>query len=328
MGNMSLVYIFSQVFQYTVLILGIYFFGISTFGWIKFKEKKGKDVKPEKRFALIASAYNEEAVIAQLVDSLVNLDYPKELYDVYIIADNCTDKTADIAKEHGANVFVRFNKVQKGKGYAIEWCFNKIFDSNKQYDAFCIFDADNLVHKNFLLEMNKQFCKGYKAASPLFTPTQQAYNLYLIYLAREQKLKIIPNNKQSEDLQYATQILNELLVWPREEKTNKYITKQLLQIICISIINDYNYYETYLRSANILPSWKEENSVFNTEHNSYVDAAGKKISASNYILASVSHLNKLTDEFEKNCNIISEPYKNHEIKTIPSKETYINSKSR
>ncbi len=156
-------YFASQTFQYIVLILGLYFFIVSSFGWIKFKEKKGKDVKPEKRFALIASAHNEEAVIAQLVDSLTAIDYPKELYDIYIIADNCNDKTADIAKEHGANVFIRFNDVKKGKGYALEWCFDKIFEGEKQYDAFCIFDADNLVHKDFLLEMNKQFCKGYKA---------------------------------------------------------------------------------------------------------------------------------------------------------------------
>lgn len=156
-------YITSQIFQYIVLALGIYFFIVSSCGWLRFKEKKGKEVKPEKRFALIASAHNEEAVIAQLVDSLNQIDYPKELFDVYIIADNCTDKTADIARQHGANVFVRFNNVQKGKGFALEWCFNKLFEGEKEYDAFCIFDADNLVHKNFLLEMNKQFCKGYKA---------------------------------------------------------------------------------------------------------------------------------------------------------------------
>lgn len=159
----EITYVLSQIIQYAVLALGLYFFVISVFGWIKLKETRGKDVKPQKRFALIASAHNEEAVIAQLVDSLAQIDYPKDLYDIYIIADNCTDNTAQIAKEHGANVFIRFNNVQKGKGYALEWCFDKLFASDKHYDAFCIFDADNLVHKNFLLEMNKQFCKGYKA---------------------------------------------------------------------------------------------------------------------------------------------------------------------
>lgn len=159
----NLAYIFTQIVQYTVLILALYFFVVEAFGWIRIKEPKGKDIKPEKRFALIASAHNEEAVIAQLVDSLKQIDYPKELYDIYIIADNCTDNTAKISKEHGANVLVRFNNTLKGKGYALEWCFDKLFEEEKEYDVFCIFDADNLVEKNFLLEMNKQFLKGYKA---------------------------------------------------------------------------------------------------------------------------------------------------------------------
>jgi cellulose synthase/poly-beta-1,6-N-acetylglucosamine synthase-like glycosyltransferase len=79
-----------------------------------------------------------------------------------VIADNCTDNTAEIAEKHGALVYVRTNNQERGKGYALEWMFNKIHALETEYDAVCVFDADNLVSSNFLMEINKQLCKGHK----------------------------------------------------------------------------------------------------------------------------------------------------------------------
>jgi cellulose synthase/poly-beta-1,6-N-acetylglucosamine synthase-like glycosyltransferase len=76
------------------------------------------------------------------------------------VADNCDDNTAEIAKKAGANVCVRQTVGERGKGYAMEWMFRKIFTFERKYDAVAIFDADNLVDKNFLKEMNNQLCKG------------------------------------------------------------------------------------------------------------------------------------------------------------------------
>ncbi|MGL5633592.1 MAG: glycosyltransferase family 2 protein [Sarcina sp.] len=128
----------------------------------KDKDKKTEMKNPEKSFALIVSAHNEEVVIGNLVDSFNHLDYPKELYDVFVIADNCTDSTADVARKHGANVYERFNKEKRGKGFALEWMFKKIFEMEKNYDAIGIFDADNLVDKEFLQKMNSKMCDGYE----------------------------------------------------------------------------------------------------------------------------------------------------------------------
>ncbi|WP_243108727.1 glycosyltransferase family 2 protein [Clostridium rectalis] len=151
----------SRIITITVFIVSMYYLCISFFGiW---RKKDNRKVEPEKKFALIVAAHNEEIVIGNIVDSLNNLDYPKELYDVYVIADNCTDKTASKAKEKGAIVYERFNKDKRGKGYALEWMFKNIFDmDDEKYDAVAVFDADNLVHKNFLREMNKKMCDGYK----------------------------------------------------------------------------------------------------------------------------------------------------------------------
>lgn len=158
----SFFYFISMFLQVALLILGFYFFCIQIVGWIKRKEKPSSSYKPTKRFALIVAAHNEETVIGELVDSLIKMDYPTNMYDVFVIADNCDDTTAQVAEKHGAIVLSRFNKIEKGKGFALQWAFDKIFKMSKKYDAFCIFDADNLVSPNFLLEMNKQMLRGYR----------------------------------------------------------------------------------------------------------------------------------------------------------------------
>ncbi|MGB7605965.1 MAG: glycosyltransferase family 2 protein, partial [Lutisporaceae bacterium] len=144
----------------------IYYTITSIFGLIeKFKDNNEKFYMPEKRFAIFIPAYNEEIVISSIVENLENVNYPKELYDVYVIADNCSDKTADSAASAGAKVLVRVNKKDRGKGHALKWAFDKVLfneHNNSKYDAAVIFDADNLVSKDFLLEMNNKLCAGLK----------------------------------------------------------------------------------------------------------------------------------------------------------------------
>ncbi len=77
------------------------------------------------RYGVLIAARNESAVIGQLIDSIHGQDYPQDLVDVYVVADNCTDDTARIAREHGAQVFERFNKLQVGKGYAMAFLLGK-----------------------------------------------------------------------------------------------------------------------------------------------------------------------------------------------------------
>lgn len=158
----SAVYHITQIIQVLVFAVGTYFLGISIFGWIKRKDDRAEKYPPRKRFALIIAAHNEEQVIGHIIDSLSRQNYPRDMYDIFVIADNCTDRTAEIAEQHGAIVYKRFNTEERGKGYALEWMFEKIFAMGDKYDAVSVFDADNLVSSNFLAEMNKQLCKGHK----------------------------------------------------------------------------------------------------------------------------------------------------------------------
>lgn len=156
---MKYLYLLRQAIVYIIVIFWIYELAISLCSLIKFKDKPLLKNKKHKFMAIIP-AHNEEAVVGNLVESLINQDYDKELYDIYVIADNCTDNTAKIAKEAGAIVYERFDEAHKTKGYALNWFLKQKIEENADYDAFFIFDADNIVDKNFTKNMNKKLCQG------------------------------------------------------------------------------------------------------------------------------------------------------------------------
>ena len=147
--------------QLLIVFFTIYYFTLSFFGLFG-KKKETKIYDEVKTFALIVCAHNEERVIGQLVENLKLLNYDHKLYDIYVVADNCQDQTATVAAQAGALVQERFSDSGKGKGFALEWMFHRLFAMEKKYDAVCIFDADNLVHPNFLKEMNSRLCHGEK----------------------------------------------------------------------------------------------------------------------------------------------------------------------
>lgn len=156
---MKYVYILQQALIWILLIYWIYQLTISFCALIKVKEKP-MIINKKHKFMAIIPAHNEENVVGNLVRSLKEVDYPKEFYDIYVIADNCTDKTAEIAKKEGAIVYERFDEKHKTKGFALNWFLDKKIKENADYDAFCVFDADNIVDKNFFNAMNKKLCQG------------------------------------------------------------------------------------------------------------------------------------------------------------------------
>ncbi len=156
---MKYLYILQQALIWLLMIFWIYQLIISFCALVKLKDKP-LIVNKKHKFMAIIPANNEEKVIKNLINSLKEQDYPQELYDIYVIADNCTDKTAEIAKELGATVYERKDEKHKTKGHALNWFLDKILKKNLDYDAFCVFDADNIVDKNFLNVMNKKLCQG------------------------------------------------------------------------------------------------------------------------------------------------------------------------
>lgn len=129
------------------------------------------NISPKKlhRFAVVIAARNESAVIGGLIDSIHKQKYPRELLDIYVIADNCTDTTAQVAQDAGAYVYERFNRQLVGKGYALDYFFKQLMKEKKDrlYDGFFVFDADNLLDENYVYEMNKVFDSGYRVITRL-----------------------------------------------------------------------------------------------------------------------------------------------------------------
>lgn len=144
--------------QVILALIAVYQFTFSMFGL--YRRKKKEQALPVKSFAVLVAAHNEEQVVGALMENLKHLNYPQQLYDVFVICDNCTDKTADIVRSHGMNACVRTNPVLRGKGYAIEWMLKELWKMPRQYDAVVMFDADNLAHPDFLQEMNNDLCSG------------------------------------------------------------------------------------------------------------------------------------------------------------------------
>ncbi|MBB3109724.1 cellulose synthase/poly-beta-1,6-N-acetylglucosamine synthase-like glycosyltransferase [Paenibacillus phyllosphaerae] len=144
--------------QAVIACIGVYQ-ALLSFAGFRYK-KRPRVHAPAKSFAVVVAAHNEEQVIAPLLDNLLRLEYPRELYDIFVICDNCTDKTAAIVREHGLEPMERFDTVNKGKGHAIEWLLGQLWKRERQYDAVVIFDADNLISLNYLAEMNEKLLDG------------------------------------------------------------------------------------------------------------------------------------------------------------------------
>ena len=156
---MEYLYILREALIWIVTIFWLYQLLISICSLIKLKDKPLKVVKDHKFMAIIP-AHNEEAVVGNLIESLKNQNYNRELYDIYVIADNCTDNTKKVAEKAGAIVYERFDNEKQTKGYALDWFLQQKIKENADYDAVLVFDADNIVDKNFIKNMNKKLCQG------------------------------------------------------------------------------------------------------------------------------------------------------------------------
>lgn len=147
------------LFDVWLTIMLVYQLYLNFYGYRR-KEKDYADHEPEARFLVLVPAHNEEKVIGDIIDNLSRMDYPKELYDFYIIADNCTDNTAQAAMDAGAKVLVTQKETPDaptGKPIALKKALNMLGDYYDRYDLMMIFDADNLMDTNMFREINSQY---------------------------------------------------------------------------------------------------------------------------------------------------------------------------
>src|SRR5690554_4293994 len=153
------------IIQYTLAAVAGLLLGYQML--LSFIALRGKSIKnfktlKSRKFTIVIPAHNEEKVISKTIYSLCSLIYPKTLFDVIVVADNCTDNTAKIARKLGATVLERTDAEKQGKGYALRWAFDKILASDQPPDSIIVVDADSLISGNYLKVMNYYLEKGNK----------------------------------------------------------------------------------------------------------------------------------------------------------------------
>ena len=136
---------------YVVVLAGASFF---------FRSRKRSGRWREAPLRLLIPAHNEERSIGRLLESLDALDYPRDAYEVHVVADNCTDETAAIVRAAGANAHERFDLAQRGKGHALRWLMARL--DLTAFDAVVIVDADSVVSSNLLSVANEALAAGWE----------------------------------------------------------------------------------------------------------------------------------------------------------------------
>ena len=144
-----------QIILYIIVIYALYF-SISGFLAICKNKKIPQRHPPKYKFAILIAARNEEKVIAGLLESLDNQNYPKDLYEVFVIPNNCTDATEQIARDAGATIVLPDEHIS-AKRQALKYTMQQLAQ-REDIDAFAVFDADNIVHPDFLKRMNDALC--------------------------------------------------------------------------------------------------------------------------------------------------------------------------
>lgn len=144
--------------------------------------KKYAEQGPRTRFAVVVAARDEAPVIGDTVRQLLRQNYPGSLYDIYVIPNNCTDATAEVAAQAGAKILMCTEPV-RDKGGALGCAFRTL--ESQCYDAYCVFDADNQVDPDFLARMNDAFLAGarvakgiHRASNPTDSYLAGCYDLY------------------------------------------------------------------------------------------------------------------------------------------------------
>ena len=151
MINFILMCLFFACYMYQFLYIPV--------SWLP-RKRRAREA-PLHRFAVLIAACNEETVIGNLLDSIKAQSYPERFLEVFVVADNCRDKTAETARTHGAEVYERHNASLRGKGYALDFLLREMErHAHNEFDGYIVLDADNVLERDFVSRMNETFSEG------------------------------------------------------------------------------------------------------------------------------------------------------------------------
>jgi 1,2-diacylglycerol 3-beta-glucosyltransferase len=155
-----LIQILCIIFLLPAFLVCAYYEFLALYALLAKKKREVIERNSASTFAIIIPAHNEEDVISRVLESSAELDYPKDSYKVFIIADNCSDRTAEVAVKNGAACLERYDKKHKGKGFALAWAFDRILPEG--YDAVIVVDADCQLDTHALRVFDQHLAGGDK----------------------------------------------------------------------------------------------------------------------------------------------------------------------
>jgi len=156
--KISIFDIISMILLILPVFACLYYWLLALYTFTFKSENKKVYNEPVHSFAIVIPAHNEETVISKTLESCLKLDYPSDKFNIYVIADNCTDHTAMIVNQYGVNCYERHNDIKIGKGFALSWAFERILP--EEHDCFLIIDADCTVEPHALRVFDQYFQGG------------------------------------------------------------------------------------------------------------------------------------------------------------------------
>jgi 1,2-diacylglycerol 3-beta-glucosyltransferase len=151
------------IFQLYLAFLVCHLLLLTIASWRAPREELAGRGTPRFRFLILIPAHNEERLLPDLLASLEKLDYPGDLFQVHVVADNCTDRTAKVVQRSMAQVHIRTDRQHIGKGYALNWLMEQLLARGNAHDAVVFLDADSVISRDFLRAMSVHLERGERA---------------------------------------------------------------------------------------------------------------------------------------------------------------------
>ena len=171
---------------------------------------------PHLRYAIAIPAHNESGVIGGTVRRLQTLVYPRDHYDVHVVADYCADDTATVAAAAGAQAHVRNEGPRGRKGYALDWLIRRLLADPRHYDAIVVFDADSQVDSEFLLAVGRTMAEGAQVVQGRHVISNPATSLLTSLADADMRLNNRIRNQAKQNLGLSARLMGDAMVFRRE----------------------------------------------------------------------------------------------------------------
>ena len=168
------------------------------------------------RIAVAVPALNEAGVIGASVQNLRNIEYPANLFDIHVVADHCTDTTAEVARAAGAEVHVRNEGPRGRKGFALDWLIRRLLEDPRQYDVIVVFDADSRAEPEFLLSASQRLADGALVVQGQRIISNPSTSLFTTMDDADMRLNNRIRNQAKDNLGLSARLMGDGMVFHRD----------------------------------------------------------------------------------------------------------------